>query len=337
MDLGSSIRRRRKSSKRGQRRQRGQSGQGERGERGERGDRFRLWPPWSGPSSGEERSLRTALRSLGAAIEEIRRRPSGLAERPWLLAALVVGAGLGVGYLVSTGFFFRPAAAPPALQGVPETRGHTLGLATAALADSGLAVGRVDSIRHPRVPAGIVIGQSPLPGRTALPAAAVRVTVSLGPEVRSVPDVTRLPGSRAAAVLEQSGFVVAVDTVQATAPAGQVIRIEPEPGTLVAIPGDVRVAVSHGPPTVPMPALAGLNQAAAFNLLSALGLVVSEVDYRYSLLNVNLVFGQYPAPLTWVELGSEVRLVIGQRVRAPIGTFFRRQPAGSRNDEEEAR
>lgn len=308
MDLGSSIRRRRRSPRRAK-----------------------------GEGSADSGRWKGALRSLGATVFEIVRRPSGLREHPWLLAALVLGAGLGAGYLVATSFFFRPPAPPPALQGVPELRGHTLGLATAALADSGLAVGRIDSIRHPRVPAGIVIGQSPLPGRTSLPAASVRVTVSLGAEVRPVPDVTRLPGSRAAAVLEQSGFVVAVDTVEAMAPAGQVIQIEPSPGTPLAIPGDVRVAVSLGPPTVPMPALAGLNQAAAVNLLAALGLVVSEIDYRYSLLNVNQVFGQYPGPLTRVELGSEVRLVIGQRVRVPLGALFGRRPSGSPDGEGEAR
>ena len=320
MDLGSSIRRRRKSSSK--------RAKDEGPERSGAGAAGSWWSrPWRRRERGRLRWIRRdRVQSLGAAIVATGRRPAGLAERPWLIVLLVTGAGLWGGYLVATTFFFRPPAPPPALRGVPELRGQGIGLATAALVDLGLEVGPVDSIRHPQVPEGIVIGQSPLPGRTALPAASVRLTVSLGPEVRPVPDVTRLPGPRAAALLEESGFVVAVDTVESTAPAGQVIQIEPVPGTPVAIPGDVRVAVSLGPPTVPMPALAGLNQSAAVNLLAALGLVVSEIDYRYSLLNVNLVFGQHPGPLTRVEQGSEVRLIIGQRVRAPIGTFFRRRP-----------
>lgn len=316
MDLGSSIRRRRSSSSR--RRKDGGSPPPGKRPRGPRRD-------WKA-------GARNGLKAFGDAAIAIGRRPSGLTDRPGLLAVLVMGVGLGAGYLVATTVFFRPPPPPPALQGVPELRGNLLGMAAATLADSGLAVSRVDSVHHPGVPAGIVIGQSPLPGRTALPGASVRVTVSMGPDVRPVPDVTRLPGSRAAALLEGSGFAVAVDTVESTAPAGRVIRIEPMPGTPLAIPGEVRVAVSLGPPTVPMPALAGLNQGAAVNLLSALGLVVSEIDYRYSILNVNLVFGQYPGPLAQVEQGSEVRLVIGQRVRAPIGTIFRRR--SSRSPEE---
>ena len=247
MDLGSSIRRRRKPSRRAKR-----EGPEHSGERATGAWWSRLWRrrgrgrlpwTWRGPGPGgplrrwrrrvtdpdpEEGPASTGrdwkgaahdgLRSLGAAVVAGARRPSGLAERPWLIALLVMGVGLSAGYLVATTFFFRPPAPPPELQGVPEVRGQTLGLATVALADLGLEVGRVDSIRHPEIPEGIVIGQSPLPGRTSLPAASVRVTVSLGPEVRPVPDVTRLPGSRAAALLEESGFVVAVDTVESAAP-----------------------------------------------------------------------------------------------------------------------
>ena len=268
---------------------------------------------------------RRTLRGLAAVTPRI----PILADRPFLSALIVTGGGLATGYLVATTFFFRPPPPPPALQGVPDLRGYPLAMAMAVLADSGLTTSRVDSVHHPSVVGGLVIGQSPLPGRTALPQAPVRVTVSLGPDVRPVPDVTRLSGNRAAALLAESGFVVAVDTVESMAPAGRVIRIEPMPGTPVEIPGNVRVAVSLGPPTMPMPSLAGLTEQSAMNLLRALGLIVSEIEYRYSILNVNVVFGQYPDPNAQIEQGSEVQLIVGRRVRQPFGTFFRRSPTGS--------
>ena len=268
---------------------------------------------------------RRTLRGLAAVTPRI----PMLAERPLLSALIVTGGGLACGYLVATTFFFRPPPPPPALQGVPDLRGYPLAMAMAVLSDSGLATSRVDSVHHPSVVGGVVIGQSPLPGRTALPQAPVRVTVSLGPDVRPVPDVTRLSGSRAAALLAESGFVVTVDTVQAMAPAGRVIRIEPGPGTPVEIPGSVRMAVSLGPPTIPMPSLAGLREQSAVNLLRSLGLVVSEIEYRYSFLNVNVVFGQYPDPNAEIEQGAEVQLIVGRRVRQPFGTFFRRSPTAS--------
>ncbi len=269
-----------------------------------------------------------ALRGLAAAGAAVTPRIPILTERPLLSALIVTGGGLASGYVVAATFFFRPPPPPPALQGVPDLRGHPLAVAIAELADSGLTTSRVDSIHHPAAPGGIVIGQSPLPGRTAVPRAPVRVTVSLGPDVRPVPDVTRLPGGRAAALLAESGFMVEVDTVESMAAAGRVIRIEPGPGTPLAIPGSVRMAVSLGPPTMPMPPLAGLSEQAAVNLLRSLGLTVSRIEYRYSLLNVNIVFGQYPDPNAQVEQGAEVQIIVGRRVRRPFGTFFReRLPA----------
>lgn len=191
-------------------------------------------------------------------------------------------------------------------------RGGPVAAAMALLADSGLTAGRVDSIRHPVAPAGLVLGQDPLPGRTALPGAEVRVTMSIGPEIRSVPDVTRLRGARAVATLEAGGFVVQVDTVRSDRPAGRIVEIDPPPGTETTMPGSVRLAVSRGPPTFPMPNLLGYGENEARSFLSALGLTVMEIDRRYSILNVNRVFGQNPEPNANVGVGTRVRLIVGQ-------------------------
>lgn len=231
-----------------------------------------------------------------------------------LAALMVAGAGLGLGYLIAITLVFPVPDTPVELQGVPDLRGRPLTLALSELAGSGLTVGQVDSVRHPVVAAGVVFGQSPLPGPTALVHASVRVTVSTGRAVRPVPDLTRLGGDRAAELLEAGGFQVQVDTVESPVTVGRVLRIDPEPGTGVALPGRVRLMVSSGPPTFLMPDLAGMTQGEAFALMRALGLVLEEVDIRYSLLNVRLVFGQYPRPHEPVVEGTSVRLVVGREV-----------------------
>ena len=242
-------------------------------------------------------------------------RQVGLRVRMAGIALIIAVAGLAAGYMVSTIGFFPPPEPPPALQGVPELWGQPMESAMALLADSGLAVGRVDSVRHPMVPAGVVIGQSPLPGGTALPSAPVRVTVSQGPEMRSVPDVTRLRGGRAAVLLESGGFVVQVDTVESDAPAGRVIAIDPVPGSELALPGSVHLEVSLGPPTLPMPDLSGVTRWEVWGVLDSLGLILSGVELRYSILNVDLVFGQYPEPNMPVEQGTAVRVIVGEEMR----------------------
>lgn len=224
---------------------------------------------------------------------------------------LAVGGG-GAGYAVATLVLFPMPETPSASRGVPDLRGRALPAALAVVADSGLVVERVDSVRHPTAPRGTVIGQSPLPGPTALPGAPVRVTASLGPEVRNVPDVTRLPGERAAALLRAGGFRVQVDTVESGLPAGRVAGIDPQPGARLPIPADVRLRVSQGPPTFPMPDLTGASEAEAQAVLDSLGLALQEVDRRFSLLNVGAVFGQTPAPDLPVEAGAPVRIVVGE-------------------------
>lgn len=238
-----------------------------------------------------------------------------------LLRVLIfAGAGLGTGYFVSTALVFPSPEPPPGLQGVPDLRGVSIRQALTVLADSGLVRGRVDSVRHPVAPAGSVIGQSPLPGRTALPGAEVRVTMSLGPEIRRVPDVTRLRGVRAAAALHAGGFLVRVDTVESDMPAGRVVAMDPAPGTEISMPGSVRLAVSLGPPTFSMPELSGYGEYEARVLLNALGLVLKQVERRYSILNINRVFGQYPEPNAEVQTGTAVHLIVGERiVGIPLG------------------
>ncbi len=187
--------------------------------------------------------------------------------------------------------------------------------AVALLSDSGLVAGEVDSVRHPSVASGIVIGQSPLPGQSALPGATVRMMVSLGPEVRPVPDVTRLRGDRALTVLEASGFSVLVDSVESLEPSGRVIGMEPEPGMELSLPSEVVLRVSLGPPPFPMPDLVGTPEEDALALLDSLGLVLSETETRLSLRFGGLVVDQEPQADSLVELGSAVRLVVGAEPR----------------------
>lgn len=280
MDLGSSIRRRRKPRARRSRARSSQAG-----------------------NSREEGSRARRSRAVGKAARPV---------------IAIAAAGLIAGYVVATRLIFPPGAPPPSLQGVPDVAGRAFGSAAAMLADSGLSVARVDSVHHPVIAAGTVIGQSPLPGWTALPGAGVRVTLSLGPEIGAVPDVTRLLAGRATRVLESSGFAVAVDTIESEAAAGRVLLIEPAPGTEMALPGAVRLEVSLGPPTLPIPDLSGMWLDEAIAVLDILGLVVSEFDMRYSILNVDRVFAQHPLPYTQVEAGTAVRLTVGQAmVREP--------------------
>jgi serine/threonine-protein kinase len=132
--------------------------------------------------------------------------------------------------------------------------------------------------------------------------------------MRSVPDVSRLDEDRARIVLESSGFVVAIDTAEAELPRGLVVEIFPPADTIVALPAEIRVVISTGPPLIAMPLVLGLGQEEAVQLLDSLGLVVSDVQevFRFG-RDQGIVVEQEPGADAEVVRGSEVQLSVGRR------------------------
>lgn len=233
-----------------------------------------------------------------------------------------VGAGIAglalvgwfVGYLIATRAVF-PAPAPPGdMYEVPDLRGADLATVREQLAGANLELGAIDSISHPTVPAERVVGQSPLPGQPTLPSNPVRVTVSLGPQTRAVPDVRGLGRDQALVVLEASGFVVHVDSTESERPRGRIVEVSPEPDSTVELPAEVEVVVSTGPPSVSMPLVLGLEESEAVATLDSLGLVVSEVRevFRFG-RDQGIVVEQEPAAETELTRGAEVILSVGRR------------------------
>jgi serine/threonine-protein kinase len=83
---------------------------------------------------------------------------------------------------------------------------------------------------------------------------------------------------------------------------------------VVALPAEVRLVVSTGPPVVTMPLVLGLEQAEAEMLLDSLGLVVTDVEevFRFG-RDQGIVVEQQPAADTELERGSSVQLKVGRR------------------------
>lgn len=231
-----------------------------------------------------------------------------------LLGGGLVVAGWLFGYLLSTRVLF-PAPPPPGdLFEVPDLRGLALASARERLAGARLTLGAVDSLQHPSVAEALILGQSPLPGQVARAETAVRVTVSLGPQRRAVPDVLRLEADRARIVLQTSGFLVSTDTVESALARGRVVEMRPPPDSVVPLPARVTLRVSTGPPVVSMPLVLGLEEAEALHLLDSLGLVVADIEevFRYG-RDQGIVVEQEPASDMALQRGGQVRLKVGRR------------------------
>ena len=264
---------------------------------------------------GQRRAKPVAGSGAGSRFDRLVTRLRGIDRRVgW--ATGVSLAGLMFGYLTATQLLF-PAPPPPGeLHTVPDTRGMTVAEAEAAILESGLESGELDRLSHPTVDSGRVVGQAPLPGQLAAPRRPVRLTVSLGAERGRVPEVMRLRADRAESVLEATGLVVQVDSVESRLPRGRVVAVLPVEGTEVTLPSEVRLTVSLGPPTVLTPVLLGLSERQARDTLAALGLTVTSVEevFRFG-RDQGRVVGQEPPPDRRLERGDGVRLLVGRRGR----------------------
>jgi serine/threonine-protein kinase len=223
-------------------------------------------------------------------------------------------AGALAGYLFATRALF-PAPAPPSdLRTVPDLIGLASVEARARIVEADLLPAEIEFVHHPHADSGRVIAQAPLPEQLAEPRGSVRVTVSLGPERSVVPEVVGLRRTWALNVLQASGFVVEEDSAASREPRGVVVEVDPDAGSDLPIPGDVRITVSTGPPMVPMPAVVGMTEEEAADTLDALGLALDEVEevFRFG-RDQGIVVQQTPPADSLVQVGSAVRLGVGRR------------------------
>ena len=137
----------------------------------------------------------------------------------------------------------------PTLVAVPNVIGLVQGPAEDTITAVGLEVGGVSEVNDAKMPAGHVTSQTPAAGTLVVPASLVDLTVSLGPHMSIVPDITGLPQTDAEAILSTEGFNVGSvsEAHDDATPTGNVISQTPIGGSLVLVGSTVNLVVSLGP------------------------------------------------------------------------------------------
>ncbi len=246
------------------------------------------YPPPSADEDGD---------GAGAAA---RRRPWW--RRWWVLAivvALLVGGGVAA-YLLT-----RPTQVV-----VPPVVGERLTTASAVLQNAGFTVS-VTRVQFAS-PVDQVLRQDPMNGTKADKGSTVSLTVSNGPGLVTVPDVSGLSKGAATKILMQAGLQVSVqDTPSATVPKGKVIGTVPQ-GTSEAAPGaTVTLQVSSGPAPVTVPNVVNDTQDVAETRLSDAGLTAS-VAQQTSSQPAGTVIAQTPSGGSSVQPNSTVTITVAQ-------------------------
>jgi beta-lactam-binding protein with PASTA domain/predicted Ser/Thr protein kinase len=237
----------------------------------------------------------------GEVIEEEwvaeRRRPPWR----WIIVALLAA---GVAALVAF------ALTRPSHVSVPDVIGQDVDAATQVLDSKGfdVAIKAVPSA----APRNQVVEQDPIPtdrgGGKAEEGSTVTLSVSSGPAIVAVPDVSGLTEPDATKRLESAGFKVNVrDEFSKSVKRGLAIGTEPAVGTQLSTAQPVTLLISRGANTVTVPSVVGLDDQAALATLQNAGLSGVLVQ-RDSTEPEGKVLSQSPGAGKVVARGSQVTI-----------------------------
>lgn len=193
---------------------------------------------------------------------------------------------------------------------VPELVGLTQEEAETALKEEGLNI-LWEEVYNPAVDPGQVCAQQPAAGRTVKQGQTLTVSVSLGTQWLTVPDLTGQNRDEALQSLRDQGFSVAVEFLHDnTIEPYTIVRTEPAAGEQLAA-GQIVKAVVVRPipdPNRQVPDLVGLSLAEARSRLQERGLTAVV---RPSGSTEGTVRSQDPYPGALVKVFSLVYLYVG--------------------------
>ena len=163
---------------------------------------------------------------------------------------------------------------------------------------------------------GTVLTQSPNPGRSIMMSPQgieVKLSVSIGDTVTTVPDVTNLDYRPATAVLRQYGLYIEVQNAYSeSVEHDRVIRTDPVPGVEVTTGSLIYVYVSCSTELryLNVPNLIGLSEEAAISQIESSGFSYGWSQHDTSDLAAGTVIGQSIEAFTTAEEHSMIYLTV---------------------------
>ncbi|GAA2517495.1 Stk1 family PASTA domain-containing Ser/Thr kinase [Pilimelia columellifera] len=223
-------------------------------------------------------------------------------SRPILAAAVALLLGTGLWWLASGRYTDAPTLVSLTEAG-----------AIARAQQSGFTVGYGEPRHDEHVDKGVVLAQSPQAQARVVQGSTITLILSLGPERFPVPDIVGKSLELARPELELAKLVLVrgPDRYHDTLPAGAVAATEPVVGAQVK-PGDkITVTVSKGKAPISTPDVVGKQLAEAKDLLTRLGLTVTEaiVDSDEP---AGQVIKQSLAEGAGVDRGAEIALTVSK-------------------------
>lgn len=228
---------------------------------------------------------------------------------------LVLAGGLALTYVLFAAVGMRLALKTREVI-VPTLAGRTVNEATALLTDAGLNL-KVEEGRRldPKVPAGQIVTQDPVPGIRTRRERSVKVWVSGGPRSMTVPALGGESERTAQLRLQQEGLALSTmaEIRSADFPAGTIVAQSPAPKSNAA---QVALLVNRGErgARYVMPDLIGVNGERAADLLRARGFRATVVgDHPYPGVPAGVVLRQSPQAGFQIAPGEPISLEVSRQ------------------------
>ena len=160
---------------------------------------------------------------------------------------------------------------------------------------------------------GMVISQDPLAGKDLKRNDGVKIKISSGKNILTIPDVAGYDYLYVVSQLESMGLHVTINREpDMQLMPGKVIRISPEAGTQVNEGDLVNIYISTTEEMIQMPDVTQISTEKAISILQGLNIPydISNVATSYD-VQKNLVVSQMPAPGTYISIGEKVLLLVG--------------------------
>jgi serine/threonine-protein kinase len=232
-------------------------------------------------------------------------------ERPrpdvrWIVMPVLLVAAVLIGFFALRSDLFGPARniAVPGLEGKSST------VAQQSLFALGLRP-VVSEEASETVPVDHVVRQDPPAGTKLARDANVALVVSQGLPLVAVPNVKGFSAADAQRTLADAKLRVKVtQTYNATVPAGQVIDVNPGPGSQARQDSVIALAVSKGVAPVSVPSVINLTLDDARRALTAAHLQVTVTQTANDAIPADIVASQSPDPSVQVAPNSTVAIVV---------------------------
>ena len=235
-----------------------------------------------------------------------------IAKPPVSRRKVIIGAISAIaaaGLLVAGVFLTRPDATTSNLPQLPNVVGLSQVEAQALLGDYVVTITRA---YDGRIPKDRVASQSPLATTRVQKGSGVVLVISDGPGNSEVPiDLVGMSLLDARNALASVGLLVAsTEAVPSDQPQGTVLKVTPEPGSLITAGSGVVLQIASG--EVSVPSLLGIEALQAKTILVQAGFLVREVEGFDANQPIGVVIRQAPDGGTTQTIGKSVTITINK-------------------------